>query len=260
MELKYSITRSIEDFIKDAVLTEINIGCSSSQVVRIEKNDNVYYLKISSLGELTSEYEKLNWLAGKVKVPEIVLYETKDGVEYLITKAVLGEMVCSDFYLDKDNWKLGIPVIIEAFKELFEVDIKDCPFNVSLDYKLALVKNNIDNNLLDPNNISDEVIEKFKTPENIYQYLLDNRFEEDICFSHGDISLPNIFAYNNKFSGFIDVGECGIADRWFDLAIATRTIKRNYGEEAVDAFFEQLGVEKDINKINYYLLMMELYL
>lgn len=260
MEFKYKITKDIESFIKDSILDEINIGCSSSQVIKIEKEDNTYYLKMAILGELTSEYEKLNWLAGKVKVPEIVLYETKNGVEYLITKAVIGEMVCSDFYLEKDNWKLGIPVIIEAFKELFEVNVKDCPFNVSLDYKLALVKNNIDNNLLDINDISDDALEKFKTPENIYQYLLDNRFDEDLCFSHGDISLPNIFAYNNKFSGFIDVGECGIADKWFDLAIATRTIKRNYGEAAVDAFFEQLGIDKDESKIYYYLLMMELYL
>lgn len=260
MKFKYDITKNVEDFINDSILTEINIGCSSSQVIKIEKDKNTYFLKVATLGELTSEYEKLNWLAGKVRVPEVVLYEINNDIEYLITKAVEGEMVCSDFYLEKDNWKLGIPVVIEAFKELFEVDIKDCPFNVSLDYKLSLVKKNIDEKLLDINNISEEVLEKFKTPENIYQYLVDNRFEEDICFSHGDISLPNIFAHNNKFSGFIDVGECGIADKWFDLSIATRTIRRNYGDEAVDAFFEQLNIEKDDNKINYYLLMMELYL
>lgn len=260
IKLKYKTAKNIANFIKDAVLTEISIGCSSSQVIKIEKQDGNYYLKMASLGELTNEYQKLNWLSGKVKVPEIILYETYKQTEYLITKAVAGEMVCSDFYLESDNWKLGIPIIIEAFKELFDVDIKDCPFNVSLDYKLLLVKKNIDNKLLDLNNINVDVLKQFKTPENIYQYLVDNRFEEDLCFTHGDISLPNIFVHNNHFSGFVDVGECGIADKWFDLAIATRTIRRNYGEEAVNTFFEQLNIKKDDFKINYYLLMMELYL
>ena len=258
MEYKFDLTDKVKDFLNGAETSEIDIGCSNSQVVKISK-DSVFYLKIAALGELTNEYKKLQWLSGKVKVPEIVLYETNNDVEYLITKAIPGEMVCSDYYLTDDNWKLGIPIIIEAFKELYEVDIKDCPFNVSLNYKLALIKSNIENNF-DKLEISDHVLEKFRNPENIYKHLVENRFKEELCFSHGDISLPNIFTLNNEFTGFIDVGDCGIADKWFDIAIAVRTIKRNYGEKAVDEFFKQLGVKKDNNKINYYLLLMELYL
>lgn len=65
--------------------------------------------------------------------------------------------------------------------------------------------------------------------ENIIQFLKDNKFDDEHCFSHGDTSLPNIFASGNEFVGFIDVGECGIADKWFDLAICEKSIRRNYG-------------------------------
>lgn len=72
--------------------------------------------------------------------------------------------------------------------------------------------------------------------------------------------MPNIFANNEKLSGFIDVGECGIADKWFDLAICEKSILRNYGPDYVKKIYETLKIRRDGNKINYYLLMMEVYL
>lgn len=258
MKYRFDLTEKVKKYLNDAIITEIGIGCSNSQVIKIDKNDNVCFLKMSALGVLTKEHERLTWLAGKTKVPQIVLYEVEDNVEYLITKAVEGEMLCSNYYIN--NWKMGIAILIEAFNEIYNIDIKNCPFNVGLDYKLALVKSNIDNNLLDINAINKDVLEKFKTVENIYKYLLENKVKEEWCFSHGDMSLPNVFATDHKFSGFIDVGECGIADKWFDIAIAVKTIKRNYGEKAVDLFFKQLGIKKNQIKINYYLLLMELYI
>ena len=108
--------------------------------------------------------------------------------------------------------------------------------------------------------LKEETLQKFGSVENLLKYLIDNQFEEELCFSHGDTSLPNIFALGNKFSGFIDVGECGIVDKWFDLAICEKSIKRNYGEEYISKFYKELNIIPDRNKLDYYLLMMELYL
>lgn len=72
--------------------------------------------------------------------------------------------------------------------------------------------------------------------------------------------MPNIFAIKDRLSGFIDVGESIIADKWFDLAIYEKSILRNYGQKYVDKFYESLNIKRDDFKINYYLLMMELYL
>jgi aminoglycoside 3'-phosphotransferase III len=254
----FNITNKVAAFLESAMLNEIGIGCSDSQVIKIEKNTDTYYLKIAKFGLLTQEYNNLEWLNGRLKVPTIVLYDVSAEAEFLITKAISGEMVCSDYYLE--NPELGIPVIVEAFKELYKVDITNCPFNVSIKYKLSLVKYNIDNNLIDINNVSDRALEKHKSLEGIYNYLVNNVFKEELCFSHGDISLPNVFACNNKFSGFVDVGECGIADKWFDIAIVEKSIVRNYGKQYINNFYNLLDIVPDQKKIDFYQLLMELYL
>ena len=258
MNFNYKLSEKVKTFIEDAKLEEISIGCSDSQVFKIEKLDKTYFIKISSKGNLTSEYEKLKWLNDKLSVPRITLYDYTDDTEYLITESVGGEMVCSEYYLN--NPKIGISVIAQAFNQIYDVDISDCPFDVSIDYKLALVENNVKNNLIHIEDLKDETLKKFGSLENIIRFLKENKFNDEKCFSHGDTSLPNIFALKDKFVGFIDVGECGIADKWFDLAICEKSIRRNYGEEYIQQFYNELNIVPDREKIDYYLLMMELYL
>ena len=123
-----------------------------------------------------------------------------------------------------------------------------------------LVEKNVKDGLVKDEDLKEETLKKYGNTKNLLQYLKDNRFEEELCFSHGDTSLPNIFSLNCKFSGFIDVGECGIADKWFDLAICEKSIRRNLGEKYVSKFYEELNIIPDRKKSDYYLLMMELYI
>ena len=258
MKQKYKLTKKIEDFIANTSLKEIGIGCSDSQVIQIIKDNQIYYLKIAKKGLLTQEYNALKWLDGKLSVPEIVLFDDESENEFLITRAILGEMVCSENYLKSPAESLKI--IKEAFDNIYAVDISNCPFDVSNKYKLSLIERNVKKGLVKNADLKEETLQKFGSVENLLKYLIDNQFEEELCFSHGDTSLPNIFALGNKFSGFIDVGECGIADKWFDLAICEKSIKKNYGEEYISKFYKELNIIPDRNKLDYYLLMMELYL
>jgi len=258
MKYKYKLSQIVEKFLDDCELEEINIGCSDSQVIKITKNNSKYFLKIARLGLLTSEYEKLKWLENKLEVPKVILYDKNNTTEFLITESINGEMVCSCIY--KNNPDLGLKVIVQAFNKILNVDINDCPFDVLIDYKLKLVENNVKNKLIDISQLSEKTLNRFGNFDNIINYLEENKFYEEKCFSHGDMSLPNIFALNDKFTGFVDVGECGIADKWFDLAICEKSIKRNYGEDYISKFYEELNIIPDRKKIDYYLLMMELYL
>ncbi len=258
MNFNYQLSPKVIAFIEKADLEEISIGCSRSQVFRIKKEKETFFLKIAQKGLLTSEYEKLKWLEGKLPVPKIVLYDYTHDTEYLITTSIKGEMVCSKYYLN--NPEGGIKVIAEAFKKIYAVDITDCPFNVALDYKLALVENNVLHNLIHVEDLKEETLKRFGSLENILKYLKEHKFNSEYCFSHGDTSLPNIFASKDEFTGFIDVGESGIADKWFDLAICEKSIKRNYGEQYISKFYQELNIIPERDKIDYYLLMMELYL
>ncbi len=257
MKIKYELTEKILKFIDNCSLEEISIGCSDSQVFKIKKENKEYFLKIAKKGMLTLEYKKLKWLEGKLKVPKIVLYDVSNDNEYLITESVAGEMTCSDYYIS--NPEIGIKAIVDAFKQIYSIDIKGCPFDVSIDYKLSVVENNVNNNLIREQDLNEEILKKYGSIKNILKFLKDNKFNDELCFSYGDISLPNIFAKEDKCVGFVDVGECGIADKWFDLAICEKSIKRNYGKKYIEKFYEELNIIPERDKIDYYLLMMEIY-
>ena len=96
----------------------------------------------------------------------------------------------------------------------------------------------------------------FENINNIIKYLKGNKPKQIIGFTHGDMSLPNIFANNGNFSGFVDIDECGIGDIYFDLVICEISIERNYGKEYIDVFYDKLGIEKDEFKSDYYRILM----
>ena len=252
------LTSNLIDFTKDADLEQIGIGCSGDSVIKITKNDNVYFLKYSANPTIQIEYEKLKWLQGKLPVPKIVSYEEKDGKYYLLTHKLDGEMVCTPFYMK--NWQIGLNVIQQAFSVLWDIDISDCPFDAGIDYKLNQIKNKLDNNLINPEDIRPEFLEKHNGIHGMYKYLVDNRPSEKLVFSHGDTSLPNIFGTGDKLTGFIDVADCGAADIWFDIAVTAKSVQRNYGKEALDVFYNQIKNqigEIDFDAIEYYVTLVE---
>ncbi len=258
MDFKFEINDETKEFLKESTFEEISIGCSNSQVIKISKNNDVYFMKLAPLNDLKKEFNALNWLDGKLSVPKIILHSTTSNSEILITKALDGFMICSDYYINDPEKAIDLLVI--AFKDILSVNINDCPFGVGIDYKLNLVKENVEKGLITGEYISEDILDKYNGVNGILDYLIENKFYDDKCFSHGDTSLPNIFVDENKFIGFIDVGECGIADKWFDLAICEKSIIRNFGENYVNLFYEKLNIKPDRFKIDYYLLMMNLYL
>lgn len=109
--------------------------------------------------------------------------------------------------------------------------------------------------------------EGFSNPMALYEYLQANRPEEENVLIHGDYCLPNVFFENQEVSGFLDLGYCGVGDKWQDIALAVRSLHHNLEEigkeEEYQAlyqiFFEELGIEAEEEKIRYYILLDELF-
>ena len=69
-------------------------------------------------------------------------------------------------------------------------------------------------------------------------------------------------------SGFIDLGDAGIGDKWRDIALCYRSLKHNvdgtfgnkiYPDVNPDLLLEELGIEPNNEKIRYYILLDELF-
>ncbi|MDD2435827.1 MAG: aminoglycoside 3'-phosphotransferase [Bacilli bacterium] len=249
----------IDEFLMNSILEDIDIGCSGDRIVKIIKEDGTYFLKETKAGKLDREYFMLNWLKGKLSVPEVVYFATDNEKSYLITKKLAGEMICCDEIFDFPEQVISLAAT--SLKMLQDVDITGCPLINNIDIKLATAKYNLDENLVSEDDLQGEVKEKFKTIGKVYDYLVNNKPTEQLCFSHGDLSLPNVFYENDKITGFLDLGDAGVADYWYDIAILVKSIRRNYEDEKYEKMlFNYLNIEPDYTKIEYYILLTELFL
>lgn len=243
----------LNEFLKTATsIEEITIGCSGKKVYKIRKKSKVYYLKVAN--HLSRESISLDYLEDKVIVPEKVFYEKYNGMSYLLTKSLNGIMLCDDYF--DDHIMEGIDIIVEAFNALYNIDYSDCVIDETIPVKIKRIEENI--GLIKEENIKKEILDRFHTKQAILKYLKGNMPKQIIGFTHGDMSLPNIYACNGHFSGLLDTEDAGLSDIYYDLVVCEMSIERNYGKEYVDVFYEKLGIEKDEFKSDYYRILLSL--
>ena len=243
----------LNEFLKTATSIEkITIGCSGKKVYKIRKKSKVFYLKVAN--HLSKESISLDYLKDKIIVPEKVFYEKYNGMSYLLTKSLNGIMLCDDYF--DDHIMEGIDIIVEAFNALYNIDYSDCVIDETIPVKIKRVEENI--GLIKEEDIKKEILDRFHTKQAILKYLKGNMPKQIIGFTHGDMSLPNIYACNGHFSGLLDTEDAGLSDIYYDLVVCEISIERNYGEEYVDVFYEKLGIEKDEFKSDYYRILLSL--
>ncbi len=226
-------------------------------------------LKIQSDSDLLqNEHIMMKWLENRVPVPKIICNYKENGLHYLLMTKAEGIMSCDESYLLNPN--MLITALSEAMNLLWDVDISDCPVKNNLSVVLKQAEYRVSRGIVDVYDAEPATFGKggFKDPEDLLNWLYDNKPEEDFVLSHGDLCLPNIFIKNGKFSGFIDLGRTGIADRYQDIALCYRSLGHNFSGvysgksyEGFDEkmFFNALGIEPDFDKIRYYILLDELF-
>lgn len=242
-----------------------SIGKSGSTVLCYD--DMV--LKIEpAQARFASDVEMLRWLEGRLPAPKVLDAFQEDGKQYLLMSRIPGKMACDPEYT-KDPERLA-QMLADALKMLWQVDISHCPKHRRLENDLLEARDRIRLGLVDIEDTEPETFAPggFENPEALLAWLEDNQPELDPVFSHRDLCLPNVFFEDGKISGFIDLGDCGISDRWRDIALCHRSLKANisghYATEPnpdfdPDILFEKLGITPDRHKLRYYMLLDELF-
>ena len=259
------IPSTIAKFLKNQTYATDNIGMSSAGVYIF---DNAV-LKIQHLSEeTTNEHAMLDFLSKRNLAPKVLAHEIVDGEDYLLMEKLKGKMLCDSEFL-KSPSKL-IEIASDVLHKFWNIDISSCPVDMSLERKLKVAEYNVTHNLVALDNVEPTtfgVNGRFKDPEHLLKWLVDNQPREKHVVTHGDFCLPNVF-FDGVSAKVIDVGRGGVADKYQDIALLYRSLQDNlrgcYGGEYIGEldeklFFSVLGITPDWDKIDYYRLLDELF-
>jgi aminoglycoside phosphotransferase len=256
----------INDALAEAVdgyeWREILTGYSTAQVFRLERaNSASLYLKIENQtehSELREEKLRLEWLCGRLPVPEVRLFCSDETRDYLLTSEIEGVAASDDLCRDEPKETI-IEQLARGLKAIHALPIADCPFDMTLNVKIEFARRNVELKVVDESDFDEA--RKGRSAEDLFRELVETKpkDEEDLVFTHGDFCLPNIILKNRRISGFIDLGRAGIADRYQDIALLARSVKYNFGEEWQPFLFETLDIEPDYKKLEFYTLLDEFF-
>jgi kanamycin kinase len=80
-----------------------------------------------------------------------------------------------------------------------------------------------------------------------------------VVVCHGDACAPNtLLDDDGLWTGHVDFGSMGVADRWADLAIAPWSTEWNYGPGWQPRLLDAYGIEPDPKRTAYYRLLWDL--
>lgn len=206
--------------------------------------------------ELGDEIARLEWLCTQnIPSPQVLRTATENGRVWLLMSALEGQDMTRSTDLPASD---AIHIFAAALRVLHNLPIENCPFDHRLEHRIALAQKRMHGHQVDEDDFG--ASRKGKSAEELFLALQAQRPDiEDLVVTHGDASLPNFIVSGGTFSGFIDCGRLGVADRHQDLGIACSTIIKNFGADWIEPFFAAYGFPPNNEKLAYYQLLDEFF-
>jgi kanamycin kinase len=216
------------------------------------------YAKVGSTGiypTLADERDRLVWCSRWTTVPEVLDYDEDGELAWIVTAPLAGVDATIEKLRSDPAWL--VPLLgagLRAFHDTMPVG--ECPFDFRLDTAL-------DHCAL---RVSDETTawdglrgrnDRLTPAQALAELRRSRPASEDVVVCHGDYCFPNVFIADGRITGYLDVGELGLADRWWDIAIGAWSTTWNVDPKWEPLFYEGYGIEPDPGRIAYYRLLYE---
>jgi kanamycin kinase len=208
-----------------------------------EINPDAYdrsFVKFAPAGSglpLEDEAGRLRWARPFTAVPEVLGTGSDPTGSWLWTAGLPGGTAV------KPRWQAdparAVAAIGRGLRALHDaLPVADCPFSWSIEQRLTKPVPELD-------------AEKKAR-------LADAPDIDRLVVCHGDACAPNtLIGDDGTWTGHVDLGRLGVADRWADLAIAPMSIGWNFGDGWDAAFFDAYQIEPDPERIAYYRLVWD---
>jgi aminoglycoside phosphotransferase len=259
-EIKNSIPAPLASAISGYIWRQNKTGMTTAKVFHLEaENKKSLYLKIDARDSgfsLFNEKLRLDWLKNRLPVPEALLFLEDERNKYLLLSEISGVPAIDDAL--KTDIPRVIEQLVEGLKMIHALPFENCPFDTRLNYRIETARQRMINGQVEEEDFDEERIGK--TAAELFRTVLETRpTDEDLVFTHGDYCVPNVILKKRTLNGFVDWSESGIADRYQDLALLSRSVKYNFGVEYEEKVFEFYGINPDWEKIRFYRLLDEFF-
>lgn len=196
--------------------------------------DDERYIKYGPLNAETSfagEAARLAWASRFARVPRLLEAGADATHEWLVTAALPGASAVDPRWLAEPE--VAVRAVGAGLRALHDaLPVEDCPFEWSV-----------------PSRIASAAARGIRVPDS----LREAPTVERLVVCHADACCPNtLIGDDGRWSGHVDLGGLGVADRWADIAVASMSTAWNYGEGWEGALIEAYGVEPDRERLSYY--------
>ncbi len=275
----------LKDRFSHVITAPIKGGASGAGLYRFNREDHedkiLKIVKIEcKLDSQQIEVDLYAWLENKLAVPEVEHFDTissPDGqlFEVIVMTELQGKNLKA--WPEKASHLEIAKVYGKALKALHSLPFEDCPVRVNLDDRLRDAAWRLENGHVDEEDFEGQ-FSGVPAKVLLEELVATKPAKLDLVCAHGDYCLDNLMAkayvaddFAKKsaetnpsplaFSGFLDMGRGGVQDRYQDIALAVRSIRKRLGPEFVEPFVEayELVTELEADKVHYYILLDEFF-
>jgi kanamycin kinase len=192
--------------------------------------------------DLAGEAARMTWALAYTPVPRVLGLDADREGSWLVTAAVPGRNAVSRRWLaDPRTAVIAIGAGLRAMHDCLPVT--DCPFSWMAQDRVAAARRAVA-----AGRIEGAIAQVQNIPP-----------ADKLVVCHGDACAPNtLITDNGRWSGHVDLGDLGVADRWADLAVATLSTGWNYGPGWDQVLLDAYGIKPDAERTRYYRLLWEL--
>lgn len=227
---------------------------------RVDGGGRPVYVKVVRAGHhptALGEADRLRWARSYLPVPEVVDAGTGGGVEWLVCGALAGT--------DATRHPLAaaparlVPALARGLAAFHAAaPVAGCPFDFTAAAAVEHARRRVAAGIATLDDLHHE--HRHHSVEaalaELERLLPD---DEDPVVCHGDYCFPNVLLdAGGSVTGYVDLGELGVADRWWDVAIGAWSVTWNVGPGWEDLFYRSYGVQPDPRRIAFYRLLYDL--
>ena len=207
--------------------------------------------------DLGAEADRMTWAGAFHPVPRVLARGTDDEGSWLVTAALPGRCAVDPRW--KDEPRTAVRAIGEGLRAMHDtLPAVGCPFSWAAELRVEESRRAAAAGLIDPaRDWQDE--HRHLTIARALELIADIPPVDKVVVCHGDSCAPNtLLTDDGRWSGHVDLGGLGLADRWADLAIATWSTIWNYDPGWEAELLRAYGVAPDPDRTRYYRLLWDM--